>query len=229
MIILKALEKKLRYTFKAPSLLRQALCHSSYINEHGLSPTEDNERLEFLGDAVINLVAAHILMQRHPEMDEGDLSRLRAGLVNEACLADMARHLDLGRFLQLGKGEMQTGGQFKNSILANAFEALAAALYLDGGYTRAFKIIVRQFSIVQSLGEQPYLKVDYKSHLQEYVQNRQMAAPRYTLVSARGPDHEKMFTIRVSLANYQVSGRGRTKKLAQQDAARRLLDQLAGT
>ncbi len=223
----KVLEKKLKYTFKQPRLLHQALCHSSYVNEHGLSPIEDNERLEFLGDAVVNLVAGHVLMRRFPEMAEGDLSRLRAGLINESTLAEIARRLELGRFIQLGKGESQTGGHDKSSILANAFEALAAALYLDGGFECAFGIIARQFSIVIETSEQRQSTCDFKTNLQEYVQQRQMASPLYVITGSRGPDHNKVFTVKLSLNDQRTLGRGRSKKLAEQDAARRMLDLLA--
>ena len=138
---LHEIEEKLCYHFTSIDLLEEALRHSSYVNEQIDTDLRDNERLEFLGDAVLNLVIGHILMQRNPDLKEGDLSRIRANLVNEAQLARIARWVDLGSFIMLGKGEIQTQGREKNSILADTFEALLAAVYLDGGFDAAFKII----------------------------------------------------------------------------------------
>ena len=138
---LNQIEQTLSYEFKDKNLLQEALRHSSYVNEQSVSGLRDNERLEFLGDAVLNLVVGHILMQRYPELKEGELSRLRAGMVNESRLAAVAVSINLGNYIQLGKGELQTRGRKKKSILANAFEALLAAVYLDGGFSAAFQII----------------------------------------------------------------------------------------
>ena len=143
---LSKLEKLIGYKFKESKLLKQALCHSSFANEHPDKGIEDNERLEFLGDAVINLIAGHILMKRYPEIKEGNLSRMRARLVNESSLATIARSLELGSFIKLGKGEIQSKGRGKKSILADTYEAVIAAVYLDSNFDISFNIIDRHFS-----------------------------------------------------------------------------------
>lgn len=220
------LQRKLLYEFKNTNLLDESLRHSSFVNEQADTGMRDNERLEFLGDAVLNLVIGDILMQRHPDSNEGDLSRMRANLVNEAQLATIARSINLGSYLQLGKGEIQTNGRGKNSILADAFEAVTAALYLDGGFDAAFKTIDRHFSPLIESVTAPMANYDYKSQVQEFVQVTQQEMPIYTVIHESGPDHDKTFQVRLQLQQLHAEGVGKNKKTAEQDAARKALEML---
>lgn len=219
-----SIEKKLGYQFQSKVLLEEALRHSSFVNEQPQSDLRDNERFEFLGDAVLNLVIGHILMERYSHLNEGDLSRIRANLVNETQLALMARSIDLGACLQLGKGEMQTKGKEKNSILAGAFEALMAAVYLDGGFKVAFKTIENNF--VPFLDKMPsgIDNSDYKSRLQERVQEKHGDIPSYQIVHEDGPDHDKTFWVSVKVFDIETEGTGKSKKTAEQEAARKALE-----
>jgi ribonuclease-3 len=217
-------QQELCYEFKDIDMLSQALRHSSFVNENPELDIQDNERLEFLGDAVLNLVVGHILMKRYPELNEGDLSKIRAGLVNESHLASIALQMDLGAYIQLGKGEIQTKGWEKKSILANALEAVIAAVYLDGGFDAIFKIIDKRFSpffddVVTSPANQ-----DYKSRVQELVQMKRQEMPVYTVVRESGPDHNKTFRVRLEVGEMQAEGAGKSKKAAEQDAARKGLE-----
>jgi ribonuclease-3 len=216
---MSALERNLAYAFKDRELLAEALRHSSYVNEQPGSGPRDNERLEFLGDAVLNLVVGHILMERFPGYNEGDLSRTRAGLVNEGRLAEMARRLAVGDFVQLGRGEAQTGGQDKTSILAGTLEALIAAVYIDGGFAAAATIIQGLFepSIdgLESAGD----RSDCKTRLQELVQARPGARPVYAVIGDEGPDHDKTFFVELRVLDVKATGSGKSKKAAEQDAA----------
>lgn len=223
---LKKLQQELLYEFKNTDILSQALRHSSFVNENLELDIQDNERLEFLGDAVLNLVVGHVLMKRYPELNEGDLSKVRAGLVNESQLASIAEQMDLGLYIQLGKGEIQTKGWEKKSILANTFEALIAAVYLDGGFDAAFNIIDGRFSplfddVVTSPANQ-----DYKSQVQELVQMKRQEMPVYTVVHENGPDHNKTFRVRLEVGEMQAEGAGKSKKAAEQEAARKGLELL---
>jgi len=222
----RQLEKIIGYRFKKAGMLVRALCHSSYVNETEDDTMQDNERLEFLGDAVLNLAIGHLLMQRYPELREGDLSRMRAALVNEIQLAGISRRIDLGAFLMLGKGELQSNGQDKDSILADAFEALLAAVYLDRGYQKAFDLIGALFSDIIESVQAPEDQRDFKSRLQEQVQSSRHVTPRYELVGATGPDHDKTFRARISIGDLHVEGEGKSKKAAEQEAARKALDML---
>lgn len=220
------LQERLGHCFRNGVLLTEALRHSSFVNEQADPRLRDNERLEFLGDAVLNLVVGDLLMRAYPDLREGDLSRIRANMVNETQLADIARGLALGRYLQLGKGEMQTGGGDKNSLLANALEALIAAVYLDGGFEAAFAMIENQFQgLVDGALELNYGQ-DYKSRLQEAVQGRNREVPRYRVVEETGPDHDKTFGVVVAIGDTEIRGTGKSKKLAEQDAAREALESL---
>ena len=221
-----SLEKTLAYRFNNQDLLIEALSHSSFVNEQPLKDLRDNERLEFLGDAVLNLVVGHVLMDRFPDINEGDLSRLRAQIVNESQLATIAREIELGGFIQLGKGEIQTNGREKNSILANTLEALIAAVYLDGGFNAAFDFIVTQFDTPLNIEAVSDIHGDYKSRLQELVQVTSTHIPQYQVVEESGPDHEKTFHTQLQVGNIQTEGSGRSKKLAEQDAARKALELL---
>lgn len=219
---LEALQKELGYSFKDPSLLLKALTHVSYDRKKTGS---NNEVLEFLGDAVLDLAISDLLIRRFPERSEGDLSRMRAGLVNSAVLAEKGNALALGPMLLLGKGEERSAGRKKASILAGAFEALLGGVYQDGGYGPARRIVQRYFAadiIERTLGQQ-----DYKTRLQEISQLLFRMPPVYRLVSESGPDHEKCFVTEISVGgNVLGSGEGKSKKQSEQEAARQALDQL---
>jgi len=222
------IEQKLHYAFNDKDLLQEALRHSSYVNELGETQLRDNERLEFLGDAVLNLSVGHILMHRYPDLKEGDLSRSRANLVNESRLAKMARSFDLGSYLQLGKGEIQTQGREKDSILADTFEALMAAVYLDGGFETAYQIIETNFKPLIEHLQTSAKNHDYKSQLQEMVQVDHGSMPDYGIVREEGPDHDKTFWVAVKVLDIETEGSGKSKKAAEQDAARQALEILKG-
>ena len=225
-IDLSELQQKLCYEFKNTDYLVESLRHSSFVNENLDLDIQDNERLEFLGDAVLNLVVGHMLMHRYPDVKEGDLSKMRANLVNESQLASIAQEMDLGSHLQLGKGEIQTKGWEKPSILANTFEAVVAAVYLDGGYNAAFKFIHGHFSFLLDSIVMSTVNYDYKSQVQELVQMKQQKMPVYSVVHESGPDHDKTFRVRLNVGETQAEGEGKSKKAAEQDAARKGLELL---
>lgn len=224
---LKVFEKNLGYKFKKPGLLKQALTHKSYTNEMRLSPLEHNERLEFLGDAVLELVISHLLMEKFQDHPEGELSKLRAAIVNETQLAELARVIHLGEFLFLGRGEDQTGGREKDSLLSDAYEAVLGAVYVDRGLKKVFGVIAKQYHrIIEKVGEEGFAK-DYKTRLQEEVQGRFRSIPRYELVRSEGPDHNKIFEVNLYVQNELYGmGKGSSKKSAEQDAARNALEKL---
>jgi ribonuclease III len=221
------LESRLGHHFADRRLLDEALNHSSYIHEHPELEMNNNERLEFLGDAVLNLVAGHLLMMRFSGVPEGELSRMRANLVNESQVARLARRLDLGEFIRLGKGEALSGGKQKRSILADAYEALIAAVYLDSGYGEAFRILKTHLSPILEDMAAPAADFDYKSRLQETAQGTYGEVPVYRLIAENGPDHDKIFTVEVCVAKRCEEGTGKSKKMAEQDAARKALEGLA--
>jgi ribonuclease III len=221
---LSQLETNLHYTFGDQSFLATALMHSSYVNEQGDEILEDNERLEFLGDAVLNLVIGDALMHNFPELNEGNLSRMRSNLVNETQLAEIARHLELGLFICLGKGECQTNGRDKNSILSDVLEAVIAAVYLDGGFDSAYRLISRHFDHLLCGVRPTRLNSDSKSLLQEYSQVQLKEIPRYRVVSEMGPDHDKTFQVCLKTSDVETMGYGKSKKAAEQDAARIALE-----
>ncbi len=222
---LSALEKVIGYHFSNPDLLEQALSHLSFCNEQE-DMTEDSsyERLEFLGDAVLEFLVSEMLFQAFPGEREGGLTRLRTTWVNEKQLSRMARQIELGSYIRLGRGEHCQGGCRKNSILADVYEALVAAMYLDGGIDAARKFIVAQFSgLLQGEPDNEDIQ-DYKSQLQELLQREGGQLPSYRLVKTEGPDHRRMFQIEVvSGATLMGSGRGSSKKAAEQLAARQAL------
>jgi ribonuclease-3 len=218
------IEQRLQYEFNDKNLIQEALRHSSYVNELADPQLRDNERLEFLGDAVLNLIIGHILMQCYPDLKEGDLSRSRANLVNESRLAKIARSFDLGSFIQLGKGEIQTLGREKNSILANTFEALMAAIFLDGGFDAAYQIIETNFQPLIAQLFTAANNLDYKSRLQEKVQVDHGSMPDYRIISEDGPDHDKTFRVALKVLDIETRGSGKSKKAAEQGAARRALE-----
>ena len=216
------LEKKSGYHFQNPHLLKQAMTHSSYANEHKAKGYHDNERLEFLGDAVLEVVSSEFLFRHYPALPEGDLTKLRASIVCEPTLALCARELDLGDFLLLGKGEEHTGGRKRDSIVSDAMEALIGAIYLDGGFASA-KEFVHRFIMTDI--EHKKLFYDSKTILQEQVQkNWHDGEISYALTGEEGPDHDKTFLVDLYVAGEKKSsGKGRTKKAAEQDAAYRCL------
>lgn len=216
----KALEEKLGYTFQNPALLTRALTHSSYANEQ--NAPGDNERLEFLGDSVLGFITAEYLFSEHKGVPEGELTRLRAYAVCEKSLDVYAKQLGLGEFLLLGKGEERTGGRTRASVLSDAFEAVIAAMYLDGGMEAVKPFVLRYVG--------PYVEAkpvfrDYKTTLQEVTQQNPGETLEYAVVSESGPDHDKHFTVEVHL-NSNVLGRGSgpSKKKAEQAAARQALE-----
>ena len=223
-INLSEFELKILYKFNEISILEEALSHSSFVNEQDDVNLKDNERLEFLGDAVLNLVVGHILMQRYPDLNEGDLSRMRAGLVNEFQLANIAREIDLGSFLRLGRGEIQTNGREKNSILADTFEAVIAAVYIDGGFDEAFKMIENHFCDLLNSIAASMDNYDYKSRIQELIQESQNLMPKYRVLQESGPDHDKTFRVQLDVREVRTEGIGKSKKMAEQDAARKALE-----
>ena len=222
---LKQLEDKIEYVFKDKLLLKQALTHSRYANENrGTGPF--NERLEFLGDAVLSLVTAEYLFKKFPEMPEGELSKLRSGLVCTSSLCDYAKRISLGDFLFLGKGEENSGGRQRPSNLENTFEALIAAVYLDGGLEKARAFVLRFLNA--SIETHHISFKDYKTLLQEVIQQNHEETLNYVITGESGPDHDKRFDAEVHL-NSNVIGRGsgKSKKQAEQEAAREAL-QLMG-
>ncbi len=219
-----ALEKALQHEFKDISLLENALRHSSFVNEQADGNLEDNERLEFLGDAVLNLIVGHLLMKLNPDLNEGDLSRMRANMVNEVQLAIFARSIDLGQYIKLGKGEIRTNGQHKKSILSDAFEAVVAAVYLDGGFDMAAAIFERHFAEALISADSIDLTQDSKSNLQEFVQGTYKVMPEYNVIKETGPDHDKTFLIQLTVGDVDTLGTGKSKKAAEQDAAAKALE-----
>jgi ribonuclease III len=221
----QALENVLGYVFKEPGLCRSALTHKSWVNEQrSESAIINNERLEFLGDAVLGLAVSDMLMQQFPEHPEGQLSKMRAALVNEIGLSKIAEGMNLGQWIFLGKGELLEGGRVRTSILANAVEAIIGAVHTDAGFEAASQVVRKLVG--------PYLNGasfsadnDFKSRLQELAQAKFKSAPTYATVSESGPEHEKLFEIAVFIVDREYArASGRTKKAAQQLAAARALD-----
>lgn len=224
---IKEFEKKLGYSFKKRDILKQSLTHRSYTNENNLSPLEHNERNEYLGDAVLELVISHLLFENFEEHPEGELSKLRAAVVNEAELADIARNLELGKYLFLGKGEEQTGGRDKSSILSDAYEAVLGGVFLDRGLKKAFPLIEKHFEqIIEKVGAEGFVK-DYKTRLQEAVQSKFHVTPSYKIIKSHGPDHNKIFEVNVVVKDVLYGiGKGSSKKGAEQSAAKEALVRL---
>ena len=221
---MESLEKKLGYTFRDRSLLSEALNHSSYANEHRSAEVSSNERLEFLGDSVLGFVTAEFPFKTYGKLPEGDLTRIRAALVCEQSLYEVAKFLGLGQYLKLGKGEEAGGGRQRQSILADATEAVFAAVYLDGGMERVRELICR---VLLSRAPAAEERRDYKTTLQEIVQRRSGQVLTYHMVDESGPDHNKTFLFQVRLNGAPVGqGRGHSKKEAEQAAARDALEKL---
>lgn len=224
---LTAFSRRFGHRFKNPALLEEALRHSSFVNEQVAPELGDNERLEFLGDAVLSLAVGRMLMDRYPRSTEGQLSRMRAALVNETELARIAGAIGLGEHLKLGKGEDQDGGRHKPSILADALEALIAAVFLDAGFNAAQRVVQKHFDLALARVGAPAADRDPKTRLQEWVQSTRHTVPRYRLLAGTGPDHDKTFQVELRLEGLVTLGTGKSKKAAEQDAARQALAQLA--
>lgn len=216
------LERTVGYTFQDKRLLVEALTHRTFVHENPGSAVGDNQRLEFLGDAVLGLVVGDLLMRLYPDCREGELTQMRSNLVNETRLAAIARQVGMGENLRLGRGELQSDGQNKSSILADALEALFAAVYLDGGFKAAFNVVQELFETVMGAAS-----FDPKSELQELAQKMFKITPTYHLLSEAGPDHDKVFTVELSLARIRVQGSGKSKKQAEKMAALRALSELS--
>ncbi|MCI9076007.1 MAG: ribonuclease III [Dorea sp.] len=221
---LKLLEKQIGYEFSDFSLLQRAVSHSSYVNEKHLPKYECNERLEFLGDAVLEIVSSEFLFYEHEKMPEGDLTKIRASIVCEPSLAFCARQIGLGDYLLLGRGEEATGGRKRESITSDALEAMIGAIYIDGGFANA-KEFIQQFVLNDM--ENKKLFYDSKTILQELVQANFTEAVSYQLLAEEGPDHNKSFLTAVYIGKKEYGqGRGRTKKSAEQEAAYQTILQL---
>ena len=224
---MKTLESKLGYQFKNRKLLDHALTHSSYVNEHHLGSISSNERLEFLGDSVLGMIVADHLYRAFPDLPEGDLTRIRANLVCEGSLVLVAKEWELGRYLKLGKGENACGGRNRPSILADAVEAVLAAVFLDGGleYDRA---IIQRF-LLDRMEQVNRASRDHKTYLQELVQRKSGQVLHYELVGESGPDHNKTFQMQVLLNGRPIGqGSGHSKKEAEQAAANAAIERLEG-
>lgn len=214
---LEEFQQIIGYTFKDSSLLEQALTHSSYANERQMRKRSDNERLEYLGDAVLELVSSDFLYHVHRDYSEGQLTRLRASIVCEPTLASCGNDIRLGEFIKLGKGEEQTGGRSRKSVVSDALEAVIGAIYLDGGLKPA-KIFIRRFILVDLESRQ--LFYDSKTILQEYVQGEYAKTLHYEVVRVDGPDHAKVFHVEARIDEDVVGiGSGSSKKMAEQEAA----------
>jgi ribonuclease III len=224
---LKELEAHIGYRFEDRGLLDNALTHRSFVNENSSLPCRDNERLEFLGDAVLELTVSDMLMKKFPDCAEGELSKLRASVVNEQPLAKLAHRFRIGEFLLLGKGEEASGGRTKSSLLANAFESVVAAMYLDGGFDRTAAFIGRLFEPLIEAGTAAAVYMDYKTTAQEICHDLFRELPRYLVVSETGPDHEKRFETSLLIGEQVIAtGTGRSKKEAEQQAAKKTLETL---
>jgi ribonuclease-3 len=218
------IEHRLAYQFSKPALLEQALTHRSHGAPH-------NERLEFLGDALLNFVIARLVFQQFPALPEGDLSRLRAGLVNQQALSQIAISLSLGEQLRLGEGELKSGGFRRPSILADAFEALLGAIYLDGGIAAAEKVLTELYRpLLSAIDPQASNSKDPKTRLQEYLQGKKMALPQYAIVSIAGEAHDQQFRVECVLSELSIRshGEGPTRRAAEQEAAQRAYELAVG-
>jgi ribonuclease III len=219
-----ALEKKIDYVFRSEDLLEQALTHRSYLNENRVPGKEHNERLEFLGDAVLELVVTEFLYAKYPEKPEGDLTAYRAALVNTQSISEAAKHLGMNDFLLLSRGEARDTGRARQIILANAFEALIGAIYLDAGYAAAKEFIGEQLFHKTDEVVAKGLWQDSKSRFQELAQEKLGITPGYQLLNQSGPDHDKRFVVGAFVGREKIAtGEGRAKQEAEQDAAQKAL------
>ena len=218
-------EERIGYTFANRDLLTRALTHKSFSHEAKNGGVQHNETFEFLGDSVLGFVVGDLLFSHFPTLDEGALSKMKAFLVSASSLGAKARQFGMGEVIFLGIGEEKTGGRKKESLLANLFEAMIAAVYLDGGIDSARELIIRSFaSDIKAIDEQDLLFHDYKTALQELAQGRGMPLPEYTVVGELGPDHDKTFVVEVKVGKLASRGEGSSKKEAQQQAAKNALE-----
>jgi len=221
------LQKKLKYKFKKVKFLKQALTHSSYANDIKNSGYISNQRLEFLGDSLLGMTVAFLIYTNLPELSEGKMSKLRADLVCEKALASLAVQLDLGSHLLLAYGEEKSGGRQRPSILADAFEAVIAAIYIDGGLKPTLKFVKDTFLPKIKMPSQQ--DSDYKTLFQEFIQPKQDMSYKYELVAEEGPNHDKLFTIELKINGITMgTGKGKSKKMAEQEAAKEALKELKG-
>lgn len=222
---MSTLEQRLGYSFKNASLLERALTHKSFANELK-NATEHNEKLEFLGDAVLDLVVGEFLYEKFPQDNEGGLSKKRASIVNEEVLSELALDMEINKFLHLGKGESLTGGANKPRLVASTLEAIIGALYLDGGFDVTKDFIRREFSVlIEKINGLEDFEKDYKTRLQELVQKALKEAPKYELMTEEGPPHDRVFLVCVKVKeDVWAQGRGRSKKHAEQAAAKLALE-----
>lgn len=219
-----SLQETLGYTFSNLRLLNKALTHKSYVNERN-ETIKHNERFEFLGDSVLDILVSDYLVDEYADYAEGTLSKIRAAVVNESCLAGLARKVDLGSFLLLGKGENLSGGRDKASILANALEAVAGAIFKDGGLESATNVFLPLLKVEIAVFADTVSFRDFKSDLQEYTQNKLVCTPSYKVVNETGPDHAKEFEVAVRIKNKVAgNGIGKNKKEAEQAAAKMALE-----
>ncbi|MBV9497416.1 MAG: ribonuclease III [Acidobacteria bacterium] len=217
-------EARIGYTFTRRELLRRALTHKSYSHEAKTDDVRHNETFEFLGDSVLGFIVGDLLFRQFPDLDEGALSKMKAYLVSATSLAGKARHYGMGDVILLGIGEEKTGGRKKDSLLANLFEAMIAAIYLDGGIEPVRRVIEQSFaSDLKAIDEDDLLFHDYKTALQEVAQGRGWPLPEYRVIDEVGPDHDKTFIVEVKFGSKSARGEGTSKKEAQQQAARHAL------
>ncbi len=222
---LNSLEKNLNYRFKDIKLLKLAMTHSSYANEHKMALVENNERLEFLGDAILNLVVSQYLYKKYPNHPEGELTKIRAKVVCESSLAYAAKKIEVGKFLLLGKGEEATGGRERESLLADAAEAIVGAIYMDSDFETTNMVLLTNFEedIVHAVAKGD-LFIDYKTELQEIIQKNGKSNMEYRVIKEEGPDHNKKFYMDLLVDNETIgTGRGKNKKDAEQMAAKEAL------
>lgn len=225
---LSEFEQRIGYVFGRRDLLRRALTHKSYSHEAKDDHVRHNETFEFLGDSVLGFVIGDLLFAHFPQLDEGALSKMKAFLVSAPSLARKAREYEMGEVILLGVGEEKTGGRKKDSLLANLFEAVIAAIYLDGGIGPARQLIERSFAAdIQRIDQQDLLFQDYKTALQELAQAKGLQLPDYNVVGEVGPDHDKTFIVEVKLGSLSARGEGSSKKEAQQQAAKQALSEFS--
>ncbi|MDR0958434.1 MAG: ribonuclease III [Clostridiales bacterium] len=220
-------DEQIEYSFQNPANREIALTHSSFTNEVQLPLTECNERCEFLGDAVLEMVSTVYIFEKYPELLEGDMTKLRASIVCEPTLAKVARRLSLGSYLKLGKGEEQLGGAERDSTLADLFEAVIGAIYLDGGYAPAEQFVLRNLESEIEFMRHRFMLADSKTRLQEILQKKGKKEIEYSVISEKGPEHDKIFTVEVYCGSRPLGrGSGKNKKEAEQNAATEALNSL---
>jgi ribonuclease-3 len=225
-----AFEKKIGYSFSNRNLLIQALSHSSYAYENSIEDPEDNEVLEFLGDSVLGLIVTDYLCQTYPQLSEGELSKLKSQVASTTSLSEFAKKIKLDKYILLGKGEEKSGGRKKDKILAGAFEALIAAVYWDSDLEGARNVLIGHLKVFnKKINAKKYLINNYKSALQEYLQKRNLPTPHYRTITAKGPNHKRVFVVEVfSERKSLAKAKGSSKKSAEQKAAQKALKSLWG-